>query len=200
MVLNSLSGDFIDKNLATLGRNGRFVEIGKIGVWDTNQVSQARPDVSFHAFDLGQEGLQNPALIGKMFRQLMIEFELGKLIPLPQHIFPIQEAPQAFRFMAQAKHMGKIVLTQDVAETAVFHPEIKPDVTYLITGGLGDLGLLVAEWLVKQGASHLALLGRSAPSEAARLAINKLEEAGTAVFIVQADVSPQNNLNAPCKI
>lgn len=194
VVLNSLSGDFIDKNLATLGRNGRFVEIGKIGVWDTNQVSQARPDVSFHAFDLGQEGLQNPALIGKMFRQLMIEFELGKLIPLPQHIFPIQEAPQAFRFMAQAKHMGKIVLTQDVAETAVFHPEIKPDVTYLITGGLGDLGLLVAEWLVKQGASHLALLGRSAPSEAARLAINKLEEAGTAVFIVQADVSHSKQL------
>jgi NAD(P)-dependent dehydrogenase (short-subunit alcohol dehydrogenase family)/acyl carrier protein len=90
--------------------------------------------------------------------------------------------------------MGKIVLTQDVGETAVFDNKIKPDVTYLITGGLGDLGLLVADWLVKQGASHLTLLGRSAPSEAARLAINKLEEAGTAVFIAQADVSQAKQL------
>ena len=194
VVLNSLSGEFVDKNLMALGRNGRFIEIGKIGVWDTNQVSQARPDVSFFAFDLGQEGLQNPALIGEMFCQLMVEFEQGRLTPLPQRIFPIQEAPQAFRFMAQAKHMGKIVLTQDVGETAVSHHEIKPDVTYLITGGLGDLGLLVAEWLVAQGASHLALLGRSTPSDAAQLAINKLEEAGTAVFIAQADVSQAKQL------
>lgn len=194
VVLNSLSGEFVDKNLMALGRNGRFIEIGKIGVWDTNQVSQARPDVSFFAFDLGQEGLQNPALIGEMFRQLMAEFEQGRMTPLPQRIFPIEEAPQAFRFMAQAKHIGKIVLTQDVGETAVSHHEIKPDVTYLITGGLGDLGLLVAEWLASQGASHLALLGRSTPSDAAQLAINKLEEAGTAVFIAQADVSQAGQL------
>ena len=194
VVLNSLSGEFVDKNLMALGRNGRFIEIGKIGVWDTNQVSQARPDVSFFTFDLGQVGLQNPALIGEMFRQLMTEFKQEALTPLPQHVFPIEEAPQAFRFMAQAKHMGKIVLTQDVVEKAVSHPEIKPDVTYLITGGLGDLGLLVAEWLVEQGANHLTLLGRSVPSEAARLAINKLEEAGTAVFIAQADVSQAKQL------
>jgi len=61
--------------------------------------------------------------------------------------------------------------------------------TYLVTGGLGGVGLKLAERLVARGARHLALSGRSAPSASAREAIASLEGRGCAVRVVQADVS-----------
>src|SRR5262249_41008831 len=54
IVLNSLAGEFIPKSLSVLGANGRFVEIGKRGIWDARQVAQLRSDVSYFAFDLGE--------------------------------------------------------------------------------------------------------------------------------------------------
>ena len=63
------------------------------------------------------------------------------------------------------------------------------DATYLITGGLGGLGLSVAEWMVQHGARHLVLLGRSGASEAARNTVRELERAGARVVVEQADVS-----------
>ncbi len=67
-------------------------------------------------------------------------------------------------------------------------PDLQADGSYLITGGLGGLGLSVAQWMVACGARHLALLGRSGASEAARSAILAMEEAGAEVLLLQADV------------
>jgi thioester reductase-like protein len=63
---------------------------------------------------------------------------------------------------------------------------MRADASYLITGGLGDLGLLVAHRLVESGARHIALLGRSAPSAAARRTLEGIE---AQVTVLQADVS-----------
>ena len=62
-------------------------------------------------------------------------------------------------------------------------------VTYLITGGLGVLGLHAARTLAAAGATHLALLGRRAPSEPAEQAITELREAGVAVTVFAGDVA-----------
>ncbi len=67
--------------------------------------------------------------------------------------------------------------------------ELDPDVSYLITGGLGGLGLAAARWMVSRGARHLLLLGRSAPTKTALEAIHAMEEAGARVHAWQADVS-----------
>jgi acyl transferase domain-containing protein/acyl carrier protein len=61
--------------------------------------------------------------------------------------------------------------------------------SYLITGGLGALGLEVARWLVARGARHLVLLGRKQPSEAARIAIAEWQESGAEVTVIHADVA-----------
>jgi acyl transferase domain-containing protein/acyl carrier protein len=68
-------------------------------------------------------------------------------------------------------------------------PLFKANATYLITGGMGGLGLVIAQWMVEQGARHLALMGRSAPSEKAQVAIAQMEKTGAVVKIVTADVS-----------
>ncbi len=65
----------------------------------------------------------------------------------------------------------------------------QPDASYLITGGLGRLGLQVAQWLAGQGAQHLVLLGRHGPQERHASRLQALETAGAQVHIVTADVA-----------
>jgi acyl transferase domain-containing protein/alpha-beta hydrolase superfamily lysophospholipase/acyl carrier protein len=73
---------------------------------------------------------------------------------------------------------------------------IRPDGTYLVTGGTGALGQLTAEWLVQQGARYLVLASRSDPGDAARTAMQKWEQAGVAVSHRQVDVGCRQRLAA----
>jgi acyl transferase domain-containing protein/acyl carrier protein len=66
---------------------------------------------------------------------------------------------------------------------------VKADASYLITGGLGALGLHVAQWLVEQGAKQLVLVGRSAPSEAVNRIVEAMRQADVDVKIESADVA-----------
>jgi acyl transferase domain-containing protein/acyl carrier protein len=68
-------------------------------------------------------------------------------------------------------------------------PELSDAASYLITGGLGELGLSVARWMVARGARHLVLAGRREPSEAARRRLAELEGLGARVTVARADVS-----------
>jgi acyl transferase domain-containing protein len=72
---------------------------------------------------------------------------------------------------------------------------LKGDGTYLVTGGLGALGLRTAEWLVSRGARHLVLTGRSAATEAASTAIARLRAAGAGVETARADVSRKEDVD-----
>ena len=65
---------------------------------------------------------------------------------------------------------------------------MREDATYLVTGGLGGLGLAVARWLVERGARSLVLAGRSEPSPAAREVVAGLEAEGARVVAFQGDV------------
>jgi acyl transferase domain-containing protein/acyl carrier protein len=186
IVLNSLNGDFIPKNLEALATNGRFVEIGKIGIWTETQMKDARPDVAYYYFDLIEVARQQPGLIKEMLGDLSQQMQAGRLKPLPQQVFPLENVAQAFRYMAQAKHIGKVVISQSTEVRKL----VRENGTYLITGGLGELGLTVTRWLVEQGARHLVLVGRrGAASAAAQQAVNQLTETGVQVRVLPVDVS-----------
>ena len=185
VVLNSLTGAYIPRNLAILSENGRFVEIGKIGVWDAAQVARKRPDVRYHPFDLGDVARSDPALLQRLLRDLMAAFAAGELTPLKHTVFRLADGAAAFRYMAQARHIGKVVIESDAAADM----RIRPDATYLITGGLGALGLETARWLASRGAAQLVLVGRSAASAAAQTQIGELERAGVRVKILCADIA-----------
>ena len=73
---------------------------------------------------------------------------------------------------------------------------LKADSTYLITGGLGALGLRVAQWMVEQGVQHLVLTSRRGASPQAQEAIARLESLGAKVRVAQADVSNSDELSA----
>ena len=187
VVLNSLNGEYIPKSLEVLAPGGRFVEIGKIGIWDTEQVKEKRPDVSYYPYDLGDVAQQEPGLMGQLSEELSKEWNQGGLKALPYKTFSSTEITAAFRYMQQAKHIGKVVV--EMPEVSATQKSIQPEASYLITGGLGALGLVVAQWMVKEGAKHIVLMGRSGPGETAQKTIEELEAAGAKVSVLLGDVS-----------
>lgn len=201
LVLNSLSGEYIPKSLATLAPGGRFVEIGKLGIWSHAQMQSARPDVAYHPFDLGEVAQSQPAVLKSLLEEMLAEHAADALQPLPLTEFPIESAADAFRHMAQARHVGKVVVGIATAPPTATNCEQTPaannspqlslaeDRTYLITGGLGALGLQTAQWLVARGAKHLALVGRSDPSPAAKRKLAHWQQRGVSVQTFAANIA-----------
>ncbi|HEX7169450.1 MAG TPA: beta-ketoacyl synthase N-terminal-like domain-containing protein, partial [Rubrobacter sp.] len=143
VVLNSLAGEFIPRGLSTLRPGGRFLEIGKVDFLQHTRLDLwlLRNNISFFAIDLSEHLLKRPDLSRVILREALQFFEEGTLEPLPFKTFPISQAVDAFRYMAQAKHIGKVVVSLEEDEVPVVpstkRPEISPDGTYLVTGGAG---------------------------------------------------------------
>lgn len=201
VVLNSLSGDAISKSISVLGAYGRFLEIGKRDIYQNSKLGLRpfRNNLSYFAIDISRLCLRTPVVAGEFFRELMRYFEDGTLRPVPHRAFPISDAVSAFRHMAQAKHTGKVVLSledQDVWVAPALNQALplRSDGTYLITGGLGGFGMAIAQWMVRQGAKHLVLMGRSGASLQQRAAIEAMEKSGAEVVVARADVSQEGQL------
>ncbi|MER7468498.1 SDR family NAD(P)-dependent oxidoreductase [Streptomyces sp. NPDC097981] len=187
VVLDSLAREFVDASLRLLPRGGRFVEMGKTDVRDPQDVAAAHPGVSYQAFDLTEAGLDR---IQEMLTELLTLFRAGSLRPLPVSAWDLRQAPEAFRYLSQARHVGKIVLTVPA--------DWNPDGTVLITGGTGTLGALVARHAVTvRGARRLVLTSRrgEAAAGAAELAA-ELRALGADVTVAACDAADREALAA----
>ena len=190
VILNSLADRFVDHSFEVIARNGRFLEIGKRGIWEPERVARLNRGIQYFVVDWGVDARNNPSLIGSMLRELMAAFDRRELEPLPHRVYPLREAKAAFRFMAQGRHSGKVVLSHDeMLRPGTAGSWLNPLATYLITGGLRGLGLMTAQWLVEQGARHLVLTGRRTPDSEGRDALRAMEARGVQVRAEQADAS-----------
>ena len=199
VVLNSLADDFIGASLRTLAQGGRFLELGKRGILTPEAMRAARPDVRYEPYDLGGKALADRTLLRPMLDAIVAGLRDGSLRPLPVTIYPIEEAREAMRCMAQARHTGKIVLRIAPDAQAVMGGDaarVRPDASYWITGGLGALGLSTAEWLVRRGARYLVLTGRQPPGAPAADRIAALATQGVSIRVVQADVADRVAMTA----
>ena len=202
LVLNSLSGDAIDKSLSILRPGGRFIEIGKTDIYKNRKIGMRplRRNISMFVVDLLDAGQARPDHARSLMREVLSRFEDKDLHPLPHRVFPVARVADAFRDMAQAKHIGKLVIsTRDRAGLQVDRElrqsvAIDPDASYLITGGLGGFGLAVAEHLARGGARHLALVGRSGPSPSAQAAVESLRRSGVEVTVFPADITDREQV------
>ena len=190
VVLNTLANEFVPKSLEVLRHGGRFVELGRLNVWTEEEVAQTRPDVSFHHFLMGTVAKEEPGLAARLLQETVDAIEDGLIRPTPVRVFPADRVVEAFEVMSQARHVGKLVVSLRDFPQNPGSPEIrKEDAAYLITGGLGGLGLQLAEWLVDQGASHLVLIGRTPPNNAAKETITGLRSRGAVVQTHAVDVT-----------
>ncbi len=191
VVLNALAGDFIPKSLSILKRGGRFLEIGKTDLWDKEKAERLYPGIVYSTIFLGDVCRNESKLVRSMFEEVMQGMREERLKPLPHRTFPINEAATAFRYMAQARHIGKIVIDQRAGDETA---PIRSDGTYLITGGTGGLGLRFARWLVDEGARHLVLFSRRAPSEAVRELIRQMQGQGATVTLAHGDAAQEADI------
>lgn len=187
VVLDSLSGEFVDASLRLLPRGGRFVELGRTDIRDASAVAQAYPGVEYHTFALNSVA---PDRIRQWLAELAAMFESGVLRPLPVSRWDLRRAPEALRHLAHARHTGKLAL--------VVPEEQWGRGTVLITGGTGVIGATLARHLVsRHGVRDLVLLSRrgmDAPG-ADRLR-GELRALGARVVIVACDAAQRDSLRA----
>ena len=193
MVLNSLTGPgFIEASLACLSAGGSFVEMGRRDIWTAEEMAASRPDVSYSILELDWLKVNEPARPGAVLRNVMAGITTGDLKPLAHTRWPITEAAAAMDFMRSARHIGKNVLAMPPAGGG----QVRPDRTYLVTGGLGGIGVVVAEWLADHGAGAIVLNGRRPPDPEATEAIEALRRRGVDVRVELADVTRPTEVDA----
>ena len=180
VVLNSLAHEFVDASLRLLAPGGRFVEMGKTDLRAEDEVTTRNPGAAYLPFDLADLG---PERLRALLTEVTGALGRGGLAPPPVHAFDMRRAPEAFRLMSRARHVGKIVLTVP--------PGPDPGGTVLVTGATGTLGGLVARHLVtRHGVRRLVLAGRRglAAPEAAALAA-ELTGLGAEVVLAACDAA-----------
>ncbi|MER5932775.1 type I polyketide synthase [Streptomyces sp. NPDC002054] len=187
VVLNSLAGEYVDASLRLLAPGGRLIEMGKTDIRDAADIARDHDGAFYRAFDLTEAG---PERIGEMLTELVALFEQGALHPLPVTAWDIRHAQDAFRYVSQARHTGKVVLT-------VPRPW-NPEGTVLITGGTGELGRALARHLVTEhGIRHLLLAGRRGPDSPGAAALRaELAELGAEVTLAACDAADRTALTA----
>ncbi len=187
VVLDCLAGELVDASLDLLPRGGRFVEMGKADVRDAEEVAAAHPGVAYRAFDMLEAG---PERIGELLGELGELFARGAIEPLPLTAWDVRRAPDAFRFLSQARHTGKLVLRMPAPVVAAG--------TVLITGGTGGLGALLAGHLVAaHGVRSLLLASRRGPEAEGALELRaRLEAQGARVRIAACDVADREQVAA----
>lgn len=205
VVLNSLAGEAINRNLKVLKPFGRFLELGKRDFYQNTKIGLRpfRNNISYFGIDADQLMSERPDLTRRLFAQMMQLFEQGILHPLPFREFDANQIVEAFRYMQQARQIGKIVVTYRNALERVVDKRVTPvsrlaldaEATYLVTGGLGGFGLRTAQWLVDKGARHLVLLGRRGPAtEEAQPVLAQWQAQGIDVQALACDITDRLQL------
>ncbi len=168
IVINTLSDDLAAANLRILKPGGHFIELGKYK--NSKQVHRlitaSKLSLGLHVIDIDRMWHEHPERLSKIFKNAMRLAAAGKIALPAYRSFPAQCAVEAFRFMAGAKHIGKVVLAlQDLHHAPSSHLAspitISPSATYVISGGSRGFGLATAKWLCDLGAAHLIVIGRN---------------------------------------
>ncbi|TMQ03926.1 MAG: SDR family NAD(P)-dependent oxidoreductase [Deltaproteobacteria bacterium] len=196
VVLNSLAGAAIPLGLDVLAEGGRFIEVGKQDIYGGRMLHLAafKKGISLAAVDLAGLMERRPERFARLFAAAWAHVRSAAIRPLPTTAYPFAEVADALRTMARGNHIGKLVLTapdtvHNIAPEAMPQGRFRGDATYLITGGLGALGLSLAEFMAERGAGALALAGRSVPSVEASRRIAALRARGVRVEAIALDVA-----------
>ena len=197
IVLNSVFGAAQLAGIKLLAQGGRFVEIGKRDIYGDTKLGlfPFRQNLSFYGLDLGLMSVNQPAAVRELLSTVYRQTAEG-VLPMPESThYPLAEAATAIRVMGAAEHTGKLLLDIPHAgrSSVVLPPEqaqvFRADGSYIITGGLGGLGLFLAEKMASAGAGRIVLTSRSAPSQKALETIELVRAVGCDVVVECGDIA-----------
>jgi polyketide synthase 5 len=197
IVLNSLTGAAQRTGLELLSIGGQFVEIGKRDVYGDTRLGlfPFRRNLTFHYVDLALMSDSHPQRIGNLLRTVY-DLVADGLLPQPELTnFPLIEAATPIRLMRSAQHTGKLLLNVSRVgqSTVVLPPQqarvFRADGAYIITGGLGGLGLFLAEKMATAGCGRIVLTSRSEPKPEAQDAIEAMRATGADIVVECGDIA-----------
>ncbi|KAL8706673.1 MAG: hypothetical protein Q9201_000307 [Fulgogasparrea decipioides] len=203
VVLNSLSGELLRTSWDCVAKYGRFVELGKSDIDRNSRLDMATfsKSTTFASVDLGMLREDKPVLMQTLLVEVMDLFRSGSIRNIsPINVLPIDALGLALHDLQRGKTMGKTIIEplpgQRVQVMPAFssHPLIRPDATYLITGGMGGLGRSMTKWLVQQGAKSIALLSRSGHASAHAGLTNEYSAIDVNVSVMQCDVGDEDQV------
>ncbi|KAJ5918606.1 Fum1p [Penicillium verhagenii] len=211
VVLNSLAGELLHTSWQCVASRGKMIELGKRDFLTNGTLSMSpfAGNRAFYGVDLLSLAEESPEFATRIFTHAMELFEQRKIKPIrPVRSFPANQTTDAFRFMQQGVHMGKIVI--DIPENiqdldlsqSVPVTSFSSQVSYLLVGGLGGMGRAISTWMVENGARYLVFLSRSAgETEDDQAFTRELETQGCHVTVVRGSVvelSDVQNAVASC--
>ncbi|ORX01007.1 polyketide synthase [Mycobacterium triplex] len=197
VVLNSVTGAAQRAGFELLAIGGRFVEIGKRDVYGDTRLGQYpfRRNLTFHYLDLALMAASHPQQVGDLLRTVYRLVGDGELPPLEHTAYPLDQAATAIRVMGAAEHNGKLVLSipREGQSTVLVPPEragvFRSDGAYIITGGLGGLGLFLATEMSKAGCGRIVLTARANPTAKARQAVERMRAGGVDVVVESGNMA-----------
>ncbi len=191
IVLNSLTGAAQWAGLDLLAFDGRFVEIGKRDVYEHTRVDlyPFRKNLAFFYADLLLISAHAPGRIGELLGTVFRLVGDGTL-PTPEHsVRPLAEAAAAIREISAAQHTGKLILSipREIQTGVVVPPTqakvFRKDGSYIVTGGVGGLGLFLAAAMASAGCGRIILTSRSEPNPQSQKTIERLRANGADVVV-----------------
>ncbi|MGD1700258.1 type I polyketide synthase [Dapis sp. BLCC M229] len=167
----------VTQGTQSVGQNSQVSQVQQAPLWGLGRVIAAEhPELQCRRVDLDQTSNSSEAL--QALAKELLDPDIEDQIAIRQGV---RYAPR----LARPSH-NYLEQQQQV--------KLEQEGCYLITGGLGALGLEVAQWMVQQGAKHLVLTGRSNPSEKAVEIIKQLEQTGTQVSVLLGDISHKQDV------
>ncbi|KAL3222927.1 hypothetical protein MRX96_049905, partial [Rhipicephalus microplus] len=210
LVLNSLAEDKLQASVRCLAPHGRFLEIGKFDLFEDNNLGMSvfLQNVTFHGVMTDSLQRNDPAT--PVHKRRIVELvregiASGVVRPLNIIKFTLDQAEQAFRYVASGKHIGKVLIeirpeetqlrdtkTPSVTLEAVARPCFYGHKSYIVVGGLGGFGLELAEWMISRGCCKLLLISRTGVRTGyQRLCIHRWSNVGATVLVSNEDVSTE---------
>jgi polyketide synthase 7 len=190
VVLNSLAGEFTDASLRLLAPGGRFIEMGKTDVRDPRVVAEQHRGAVYRAFDLMEAGPDRTAAMLAQITELLAD---GIVTPLPLKTFDVRCAATAYRYLSQARHIGKVALTVPSGPGEVLSGcgGGLAGASVVITGGTGMAGSALARHLVERyRVAQVVLVSRTGDrGPGVAELVSDLQRSGAQVSVVACDVA-----------
>ncbi|WP_160715052.1 type I polyketide synthase [Chitinophaga solisilvae] len=194
VILGAVTGELLVKSMTLLRCAGRYCDIGKKDIYGNTSLGMSvfKKGIAYSFLDLHVLYMEQPESIYQLHTEIMKGVLAGHLPPLPKTVFPASAVKDGFSLMAGGQHTGKIVFNMTPSGFSVVPLLFNAHETYIITGGMGGLGITIARWMSQNGAAHIVLTGRNDPGQAAANIIADMRAAGCELEIIKGDISDFN--------
>lgn len=165
VIYTSLPGELLRQNLWAAAEFGRIVDIGKADIFANGAIELGpfNRDLQYFAIDMDRMFALRRGFADGVVHEVVERLDSGRFIPLPATTYPADRLAEALAIVAQGAQRGRVVVALGGSPSVRPGPprfSVRPDVTYLISGGFGAVGLTIGDWLVDQGARHLVVVSR----------------------------------------